>query len=144
MTADILFSILNTAILPAWLLLVLAPRWRWTRRIIGSGAYSFGYALVYTVLIATFISHSSSGGFSSIAAVQRLFADPWLLIAGWVHYLAFDLLVGSWIVKDAQYQGIHHGWVVPCLFLTFLFGPIGWASYQVLRAIRLKSVFAGQ
>lgn len=143
MNTEILFSILNTAVLPAWLLLILAPRWRWTRRVVGSGAYSFGYALVYTVLIATFFTHSD-GGFSSLAEVQRLFANPFLLIAGWVHYLAFDLLVGSWIVRDAQYQGIHHGWVVPCLVLTFLFGPIGWASYQVLRAIRLKSVFAVQ
>lgn len=141
MDADILFSILNTAILPAWLLLILAPRWRWTRRVVGSGGYSFAYALVYTALIIAFIGHSN-GGFSSLAEVQRLFANPYLLIAGWVHYLAFDLLVGSWIVKDAQYHGIHHGWVVPCLVLTFLFGPIGWASYQLLRAIRLKSVFA--
>jgi hypothetical protein len=143
MNANILFSILNTAILPAWVLLLVAPRWRWTRTVVSSGAYSFAYALVYTVLIASFIGHGD-GGFSSLEGVQRLFANPWLLIAGWVHYLAFDLLVGSWIVEDARHHGIRHAWVVPCLLLTFLFGPMGWASYQVLRATRLKSGFAAR
>jgi len=57
----------------------------------------------------------------------------YFLIAGWVHYLAFDLLVGSWIVKDAQEKQIHHGWIVPILVMTFMFGPLGWASYVVLR-----------
>ncbi|MEN8713247.1 MAG: ABA4-like family protein [Arenicellales bacterium] len=132
MNAETLFTIVNTAILPAWLLLLLAPRWHWTNKLIGSGAVSFVFALVYTVLIIMFIGQSE-GSFSSLAGVQQLFSNPYLLIAGWVHYLAFDLLVGSWIVKDAQEKQIRHGWIVPILVMTFMFGPLGWASYVVLR-----------
>ena len=59
---------------------------------------------------------------------------PWLLLAGWIHYLAFDLFVGSWEVRDAQERGIPHLAVVPCLLLTFMFGPAGWFLYNLVRA----------
>ncbi len=55
----------------------------------------------------------------------RLFENPYLLLAGWVHFLAFDLLVGAWEVRDARRVGITHLLVVPCLLLTFMAGPVG-------------------
>jgi len=76
------------------------------------------------------------GGFSTLAGVGTLFSNPWLLLAGWMHYLAFDLLVGSWELEDAAERGIPHWIVVPCLLLTFLFGPAGWLLYRIVRSIR--------
>ena len=55
------------------------------------------FAALYTVLIAIHFA-GSEGGFSSLPDVALLFSNPWLLLAGWIHYLAFDLLVGSWEV----------------------------------------------
>jgi hypothetical protein len=72
-------------------------------------------------------------------AVAQLFYNPWFLLAGWIHYLAFDLFVGCWQVRHAQQQGIPHWMVVPCLILTFLFGPMGWLMYFVLYAINTKN-----
>jgi len=132
MNAEMLFSILNTAILPAWFLLIVFPRWRWTRLLVTSGTYSGIYAVVYTVLILLFFTWTR-GNFSSLAGVQTLFGQPYLLLAGWIHYLAFDLLVGSWIQKDAQEQGLRHAWIVPSLLLTLMFGPLGWGSYRLVR-----------
>jgi hypothetical protein len=74
------------------------------------------------------------GGFSSLDAVGRLFESPWLRLAGWLHYLAFDLLIGGFIVRDAREHGIGHVWILPLLFLTFLFGPAGWLGYRALSA----------
>jgi len=71
--------------------------------------------------------------------VGTLFSNPRLSLAGWVRYLAFDLLVGSWELQDAREQGISHLMVVPCLALTFLFGPAGWLLYTILRSIRRTS-----
>ncbi len=48
----------------------------------------------------------SKGGSGSLAEVSMLFQDPWLLLAGWVHYLAFDLFIGSWEARDAARSGI--------------------------------------
>lgn len=75
----------------------------------------------------------AEGGFDSLANVMKLFTNEWSVLAGWIHYLAFDLFVGAWEVKDSQEKGISHWFVIPCLVLTFLFGPIGFLLYSVLR-----------
>ena len=56
-----------------------------------------------------------------------------MLLAGWTHYLAFDLFIGGWEVRDAQRRGIPHLLVVPALVLTFLFGPAGLLLYLAIR-----------
>jgi hypothetical protein len=76
--------------------------------------------------------------------VQKLFADPWLLLAGWVHYLVFDLFIGSWEVRDAGRLGIPHLLVVPCLVLSFLFGPAGLLLYGIVRAVRTRRVLVDE
>ena len=91
-----------------------------------------GFALVYVTLIAMRFGRTR-GGFDSLVGVAALFQDPWILLAGWVHYLAFDLLVGVWEVRDAESHGVTRGRLMICLVLTFLFGPAGWLLYRVLR-----------
>ena len=76
----------------------------------------------------------ADGGSGSLAEVSRLFENPYLLLAGWVHYLAFDLFIGAWEVRDARRLGIPHLLVVPCLGLTFILGPVGLLLYLGLRA----------
>ena len=91
------------------------------------------FAVLYIGLVVTMFGRSE-GGFSTLAGVATLFTNPWMLLAGWVHYLAFDLLIGTWEVRDAQARGIPHLFVVPCLILTFLFGPAGWLLYLTVRS----------
>ena len=75
----------------------------------------------------------ASGSFSSLSGVAELFSNRWLLLAGWTHYLAFDLFVGTWETRDAIARGVSRWLLAPCLVLTFLFGPIGWLAYQIVR-----------
>ncbi len=131
MNAERLFSICNGAALIGWLLLALAPRWQWTKRLVLSGMIPLLLAVVYLVLIVTMFGRAE-GGFGSLAQVAQLFRNDWVLLAGWVHYLVFDLFVGSWEVQDAQRLKISHLLVVPCLILTFLFGPIGFLLYHLI------------
>ena len=77
--------------------------------------------------------------FSSLDGVASLFANRWLLLAGWTHYLAFDLLVGVWEVHDSRDRRIPHLLVIPCLALTFMFGPAGWLLYQLIRKSVVRS-----
>jgi hypothetical protein len=131
MPAEQLFSICNFIVLPGWLLLVLAPRWRWTQRI-AALALPLALAAVYLTLVVLHF-RESGGGFGSLAQVSKLFENPYLLLAGWIHYLAFDLFTGSWLVRDSGRLRIAHGFVVPCLLLTFLFGPVGLLTWFMIR-----------
>jgi hypothetical protein len=132
MNPETIFSIANFAALAGWLLIIFAPRWSWTRKVVLSGALSLVLALGYLILIVLFFGRSE-GGFGSLSDVSKLFTNQWALLAGWIHYLAFDLFVGGWEVRDAQARGISHWLVIPCLFLTFLLGPIGFLLYHILR-----------
>ena len=88
-----------------------------------------------TVYLTLVILHfrESGGGFGSLAGVSKLFENPYMLLAGWIHYLAFDLFTGSWLVRDSQRLRIAHAYVVPCLLLTFLFGPVGLLTWFLIR-----------
>src|SRR5262245_43765874 len=104
---DQLFLVCNAFAAAGWLLLLAAPRWHWTERLVLSGVWSVALAVVYTALIASALP-GADGSFSSIEGVRRLFANDTLLTAGWAHYLAFDLLVGAVEVRLANRDNIPH------------------------------------
>lgn len=132
MKAEQIFSIANLIAMLSWILLVVAPRFVLTRKVIISGVIPLLLSVAYLVLIVLFFG-KADGGFDSLPNVMKLFTNEWAVLAGWIHYLAFDLLVGIWEVKDAQAKNISHWFVIPCLVLTFLFGPIGFLLYSILR-----------
>jgi hypothetical protein len=137
-----LFSLCGALVLPGWLLLVFLPRWKWTARLVCPVLIPLPLALVYLWLVATTLGRTP-GDFNSLAGVAQLFQNPRALLAGWIHYLAFDLFVGSWEVRDARRVGLHHLLVVPCLLLTFLLGPVGLLLYFALRAALRRLLLVG-
>ena len=143
MNAETIFSIANLAALAGWILLLVAPRWRFTGKIVLSGAIPLLLSAAYLILIVLFFG-SAEGGFGSLADVMKLFTNPWATLAGWIHYLAFDLFVGSWEVRDAQERGISHWFVIPCLILTFLLGPIGFLLYHILQRVVPNKTVKGE
>ena len=136
MTPDQIFAIVNPLAALGWLLLLVAPR---RAPLVTGLVVPAIFAALYVGLIAVHW-RASGGGFSTLPAVAELFANPWLLLAGWVHYLCFDLLVGTWEVQDARARGIPHLLLVPCLVLTFLFGPAGWLLYKGLASVHTRSI----
>lgn len=131
-----LFSIVSLLALLAWLALALLPGKPWVAKWLAGFALPASLALIYVALIL--LNWGGPGSFASLEGVAQLFANPWLLLAGWVHYLAFDLLIGAWEVQDAREHGVPHWCVVPCLFLTFMFGPAGWLAYQGVRRFGVR------
>lgn len=131
MTPEHLFSLAGRVVLPCWLLLAVAPRWRWTHRL-ASLAVPLLLAIAYATLL---LGHHwpAGGGFTSLAAVAILFSSPYALLAGWLHYLAFDLFIGAWETRDGLRLGLNRLLLLPCLVGTFLFGPLGLALYLLLR-----------
>jgi len=131
---DTIFSACSSLALLGWVLLLFLPRQRHARLVAGIGI-PLAIAVVYAVLIALYFGRAE-GGFATLAGVARLFQNPALLLAGWVHYLAFDLFIGGWETRDAHQHGVPHLLVVPCLLLTFMLGPIGLLMYFAIRSWR--------
>jgi hypothetical protein len=132
MTLEGVFSACNLLAMAGWILLVLAPRRRVAMTIAGT-VLPLTLAAIYLTVFVLNVG-GASGGFSSLAGVAQLFENRWLLLAGWVHYLAFDLFIGAWETRDAMARGVSRLLLVPCLFMTFMLGPIGLLCYHVVRA----------
>jgi ABA4-like protein len=136
MTPAAVFDLAGTIAIAGWVALlvslIVAParRYVWPATQLAIPAI---LAVTYVLLIFGGREAFESGGFGSITEVRALFANDSALAAGWLHYLAFDLFVGTWIVRDGLSRGIHSLIVLPCLPLTFLFGPAGLLLYFVLR-----------
>src|SRR5215475_466816 len=135
MNAEKIFSLCNLLATGGWLVLILAGRARWAARLVSGALVPLLFAVIYSALI---FAHwgESSGGFGTLAGLAKLFENHWLLLAGWVHYLAFDLFIGAWEVRDSQVHGISHWLVLPCLVFTFFFGPMGLLLYFLVRIAR--------
>jgi len=119
MSMEVCFSLVNISVLPAWALLVFAPKARLTHTLVHSWA--------------------KGAGFSNIIAVRQIFASDLGLLVGWTHYLVFDLFIGAWEARDAARRHIPHFILIPCLLLTFIFGPVGLCLYLVLRRTSKKA-----
>lgn len=141
MTLQTLFILVNLSVMPAWALLVLAPRWSLTKTLVHSMIYPLGLGIIYTIglLVSVFGGMGGEGaGFGSIEAVRALFSVDIGILVGWVHYILFDLFVGAWEARDAQRRGFSHWLLIPCLLLTYMAGPFGLLLYVILRVATRK------
>jgi hypothetical protein len=142
MDAELIFTLCSRLVLPAWLLLVFVPRWPWTSRLVFQAWIPLLFAIAYIYCFYAAQPLPEGAGFSSLAAVMIFFQSPYAAVAGWIHYLAFDLFIGAWQVRDAARREINHLWVVPCLVLTFTAGPVGLLLYFCIRLFTNKTLTA--
>jgi hypothetical protein len=133
MSPDTVFSITSSTAMAGWLLLILAPRWSVLIAFIRLGLIG-ALSLTYAVLVFVYFFRVEGGGFGSIAEVRALFMSDPVLVAGWVHYLAFDLFIGTWIAVEADKRGYNRLLQAPMLVATFMFGPLGLLLFYLTRA----------
>jgi hypothetical protein len=129
-----IFSLGNMLALAGWVLLLIAlfaPPARKILFALTGLVIPLILAVAYVGLLVT--AHDVKGGFGSIAQVRELFANDGALTSGWLHYLAFDMFVGTWIARDGLERGIMRLLLVPCLVLTFMIGPSGFLLYGIVR-----------
>jgi hypothetical protein len=137
MNAEQLFSLANGAAVLCWILLAVLPNRPWVTTVITGRVAPAIFAVAYIAIVVV-VFPRAEGSFSTLAGVTALFTNPWLLLAGWLHYLAFDLLIGTWEARDSVERGVPRWLLVPCLFLTLMFGPMGWLAYLGARSPYLR------
>ncbi|WP_209313554.1 ABA4-like family protein [Jannaschia formosa] len=142
MTPDVLFSHAGTAAMAGWALLILGPRRFSLVNAIPLWILPAGLSAVYALIVLSRFS-GMGGGFDSLASVATLMADDWALLAGWVHYLAFDLFIGAVMAARMDRAGIGRVVQAPILGAIFLLGPLGFLIAGLtelgLRAFRLPT-----
>lgn len=136
MQLETVFVLSIFTVLPFWILMIVAPNWDWTRTIIGSPLIALGPAFLYIVfvvpdLLATFQTAAAP----TLANMQALLSTERGTLLAWVHFLAFDLLVGRWAYLDSRERGISAWRMAPVLFFTFTLGPLGYFLYLILRSL---------
>ena len=136
MDLERIFSLASTIAVVGWLLLLILPKRPLAVHVAGD-FMPLLLALIYLYFIVNI--RTAEGGFGSLSDVALLFEKRELLLAGWIHFLCFDLFIGAWEVRDSQQHGIPHLVVIPCLIMTFMLGPIGLLFYFAIRTAKLRN-----
>ncbi|MBK8195627.1 MAG: DUF4281 domain-containing protein [Lewinellaceae bacterium] len=137
MSSDDFYWYASILIFIPWALLLVAPRWQYTEPV------AFGAAIILLVAAAIFTflyltGPEAGGSLLSLDGLTHLFRSKEMLLTGWLNYLSFCLLVGTWQTHDARQLRIGHIFLVPSLLLTMLTGPAGLLLYLVVRFFRTK------
>ncbi|MCG8494138.1 MAG: DUF4281 domain-containing protein [Sneathiellales bacterium] len=131
MDFELIFSIAGILAMLGWVGLVFSP----FMPVLSDRLSGYGIPLVlalgYCGLLL--LNPVEKGGFGSLEDVGLLFTNPASLLAGWAHFLAFDLVVGAWICRTGRKEGIKFWMILPCLPVTFLFGPAGFLLFTLIR-----------
>ena len=135
MTPSEVFSIAGTLALPMWILLIFLPKWKVTQFLIDFKVIPILLSLIYAIYVAIALYEGGMMDFGSLASVMELFTVENAVLAGWIHYLAFDLLIGMWMLDQNKQLKIHQLLMAPCLFGTFMFGPVGFLVFMVIKTI---------
>lgn len=138
MTPAEVFKIVGMLAMSMWLLLIFLPKWKVTRFFIDYKIVPIVLSIIYAVYITKAMIAGGGMDFGSLKSVMQLFTVENAVLAGWIHYLAFDLLVGMWIVNQNKTLKIHPIIIAPCLLGTFMLGPIGFLAFMIIRSIQLK------
>jgi hypothetical protein len=139
MTPSDVFQLVGALALPMWVLLIFLPTWKVTRFLIDYKIIPIILSVVYAIYIGIALSAGGMMDFGSLKSVMQLFTVENAVLAGWIHYLAFDLLVGMWMVNQNKTLQIHPIIMTPCLLGTFLFGPVGFLIFMMIRSVKLKN-----
>jgi hypothetical protein len=133
MDYELAYSAYTLVVSLFWLLLIVAPRWIWTDRIVHTvfvplaiGAWTIGLGVSGP-------APPEGAGMGSLQAVMLLIGGEHATLTLWTLVMGWDLLAGAWLARDARRRGIHHAWVVACLILTFMVGIVGLVQYLAVR-----------
>ena len=140
MTSSQVYDFCNSFALSSWVLMIFVPKWKWTPRII-LGLIVVILGLLYSYYLLSSFSFEMFESFGSLEGIMALFTSAEAVLAGWIHYLAFDMVVGWFILSDSQKNKINHLLIIPCLLFTFMMGPIGLLLYILVRSLSSKQYF---
>ena len=132
-SSELVFKICSTLVLPQWLLMIFLPKWHITKWLVRSRLIPVLLAVIYGFYIIPQLSPGLMQSFGTLEGVKSLFTKDQAVLAGWIHYLAFDLFIGGWMFQNSQGRHVPHYMLIPAFILTFMLGPLGLLFYVIVR-----------
>ena len=144
-TLEMLYYWVNLGVLPFWLILIFFPRSHLCRYFVISifPIFILSGTYIFVLYKSYFNSYDFINNFNlylGIDNVSDLFMDKSFLLMLWIHFVAINLFVGGWIVKDSQKLNINKIPLIIPLTLTYLIGPLGLFFYWLIRVFYAKNI----
>ena len=144
-TIETLYMWINLGVLPFWFILIVFPQSHLSRIFVTSIFPFFILSGVYIFILykSYLIGYDFDGNFSlylGLNELSRLFEDHLYIMIFWTHFIAINLFVGGWIVKDSQKFSINKVLMAVPLIVTYLIGPIGLFLYWIIRIFYAKRI----
>ena len=144
-TIDTLYMWINLGVLPFWFILIVFPQSHLSRIFVTSIFPFFILSGVYVFILykSYLIGYDFDGNFSlylGLSELSRLFEDHLYIMIFWTHFIAINLFIGGWIVKDSQKFSINKVLMAVPLIVTYLIGPIGLFLYWIIRIFYAKRI----
>ena len=144
-TIETLYMWINLGVLPFWFILIVFPQSHLSRIFVTS---IFPFSILSGVYIfilykSYLIGYDFDGNFSlylGLSELSRLFEDHLYIMIFWTHFIAINLFIGGWIVKDSQKFSINKVLMAVPLIVTYLIGPIGLLLYWIIRIFYAKRI----
>ena len=144
-TIETLYMWINLGVLPFWFILIIFPQSHLSRIFVTSIFPFFILSGVYIFILykSYLIGYDFDGNFSlylGLSELSRLFEDHLYIMIFWTHFIAINLFIGGWIVKDSQKFSINKVLMAVPLIVTYLIGPIGLFLYWIIRIFYAKRI----
>ena len=144
-TIETLYMWVNLGVLPFWFILIIFPQSHLSRIFVTSIFPFFILSGVYIfILYKSYLTgYDFDGNFTlylGLNELSRLFEDHLYIMIFWTHFIAMNLFIGGWIVKDSQKFSINKVLLAIPLIFTYLIGPIGLFLYWIIRIFYAKRV----
>ena len=144
-TIDTLYMWINLGVLPFWFILIVFPQSHLSSIFVTSifPFFILSGAYIFILYKSYLIGYDFDGNFAlylGLNELSRLFEDHLYIMIFWTHFVAINLFIGGWIVKDSQKFSINKVLLALPLILTYLTGPTGLFIYWIIRIFYAKRI----
>ncbi len=144
-TIETLYMWINLGVLPFWFILIVFPQSHLSRIFVTSifPFFILSGAYIFILYKSYLIGYDFDGNFTlylGLNELSRLFEDHLYIMIFWTHFIAINLFIGGWIVKDSQKFSINKVLIAVPLIVTYLIGPIGLFLYWIIRIFYAKRI----
>ena len=145
LTFDNIYIFSSFGVLPFWILLILLPNSKITQIFVSSVIlplfFSSAYVyIIYQIILLGYPILDFFKLYQSLDDLYTLFANESFLVVFWLHFLAINLFLGSWVSRDSVKYNVPKAILLISMLLIYFSGPLGLVFYWLFRVFYAKKI----